>query len=90
MIDDIIDMLYKAMAGEGGDGWAVWYTEHKSLNEILQAVHKYNNNLKFKMDHITFEGHDIVWGRDQEHILITNDLDTFKKCELFYEFQLRY
>jgi hypothetical protein len=74
-----LDLLYIFVIAEGGDGDAIWLSKHVSLDNLVDELKKYNIEKNTKWEIKIFDNH-ILWGRDQEWVIITDD-------KLFFESQ---
>jgi hypothetical protein len=76
-ITKILDLLYNECGRSGGDGDAAWYSRYHKLSDIIPVLEEYNSKLKFPH---TIEHRDektLLWGDNQEWIIITNDVEVY-------------
>ena len=73
----VLDLIYKTVISEGGDGDAIWLSKHTSLYEISNLINQYNinNNTGWVIEE---NEKYIHWGINQEWVIITCDENFFK------------
>ena len=74
----LIEWLYEEVMMAGGDGDAIWYSEHYWVNDIFELVEEFNNSKKWKWNlSLDMEKGRINWYQDQSSIAITNSKEEF-------------
>ncbi len=74
----VLDLLYHSVVSEGGDGDGVWLSKHTTLDTLIELVKTYNteNNTAWSVES---KGNYLLWGENQEWVIITSDEEFFKK-----------
>lgn len=79
-IPDYIDILsiskflYQKTIEDGGDGESVWLTKFYKLKDIVDII----ENSKIEPEWtVELKDKSIIWWRDQEGVIITNDKEVF-------------
>lgn len=77
----LLNWLVKEVRSAGGDGDALWYSRYYNVNDILSLVKEVNDTFSHKWV-IEFNENDksILWGIDQEWIIITNNESDYKSA----------
>ena len=95
--EKILDLLHDAVVSEGGDGSALWLSKYGDLQELLQAVIKYNseNNIGWRVVlgdlYILWYDEQESFTDEQESITITNNGEYFMGQDpSFYDLILEY
>ena len=88
MIKDILDLLFKCVIEQGGDGDAFWLssTPISELFYVIQEYDKHNNigwHLKEASDHL-------LWGFNQEWVIITNSKEFFNNLPNWAALKIEY
>jgi hypothetical protein len=73
----VLDLIYSSIISEGGDGDAIWLSKHTSLNDLTFLLLEYNSENKIDWDIQVPDKKHILWGKDQEWAIITDDKDFF-------------
>jgi hypothetical protein len=73
-----LDLIFKSIVSEGGDGDAIWLTKFVSLEELFTLIELYNLNNNTGWEIIKKENH-LLWGNDQEWAIITDDEKFYNK-----------
>ena len=86
----IIDLLYKSVISEGGDGDAIWLVKYTKLNDIVPLLEKYNleNKTNWIID-ISRED-SIHWGDNQEWVIIINNSTDFIESPTYTTLRINY
>ena len=87
--DDVLNLLYISVIAEGGDGDAIWLSKHVSLDDLVDELKKYNIEKNTKWEITIFDNH-ILWGRDQEWVIITDDKYFFESQPVWITLKLDY
>ena len=74
--EKILDLIFHSIISEGGDGDALWFSKHTSLDDLLINIEEYNqkNNTGWKIER---KENCLSWGENQEFATITNDENFF-------------
>lgn len=72
MNEKIIDLLYEHVISEGGDGDAIWYSRFAPIRDIIPLLESHGNS-KFNGWTIERKDDHILWGIDQEWVIITDN-----------------
>lgn len=90
-ITKLIDLLYNEVISVGGDGDAIWYTRFYDLNDIKALVKEYNDINKIDWEIEEDAPGVISWGKYQEFVIITNDINCFNNSpDDFTQMKIRY
>ena len=73
----VLDLLYISVVSEGGDGDALWLSKYTSLKDIVILIKEYNK-IKDTNWLIKKQNGRILWGNEQEWVVITDDKNYFE------------
>jgi hypothetical protein len=73
----VLDLIYTSITSEGGDGDALWLSKHTSLDDLASLIGEYDGENKTGWSIQTPSENQLLWGKDQEWAIITNDKDFF-------------
>ena len=85
----IIDLLYKSVISEGGDGDAIWLVKYTKLNDIVPLLEKYNLENKTNWI-IDIREDSIHWGDNQEWVIIINNSTDFIESPTYTTLRINY
>lgn len=85
----LIDFLYNEVGSAGGDGDALWYSKYYNVNDLYNLVKEYNDKTKFKWE-IQLDAPNLLWGENQEWVLITNDEDVYNNAPRWQQIIIKY
>jgi hypothetical protein len=72
-LEILLNWLMTEVRSSGGDGDAIWYSLFYDVRKILPIVEKLNKKVKWKIElKERQDGRYIVWGDNQECVIITN------------------
>lgn len=74
----ILDLLYEDCKRSGGDGDGLWYSRYYELKDILAILQEYNASLSHPFTIDTTNDTYILWGDNQEWIIITDSVEVYK------------
>jgi hypothetical protein len=85
----ILDTIFNIVVSEGGDGRATWYSKYKQLKDLIGIIDEYNktNNTGWIIEE---NGNHLLWGDNQEWVVITDDYDFFKNITHPNELRIEY
>ena len=91
-IDSLLGVLHAEVVSSSGDGDAMWYTRYYKLDEIEELLHHYNeeNNIGWEIERYEFNDRVILWGIDQEGVIITDDAEEFESSPDWIQMKIRY
>jgi hypothetical protein len=73
----VLELIRASLESEGGDGDALWLSKYTSLEVLSELIHEFadENDIDWVLEE---KGNHLLWGKDQEWVLITDDVDFFK------------
>ncbi len=78
IIYKILEALYSAVVAEGGDGDAIWYCKHKTIDELIDKVKAFNYSKELEWEISCANHPDLInFGSGQEWISITTNKEVF-------------
>jgi hypothetical protein len=76
IINKILNLIFISVVAEGGDGNAMWFSKHTTIENLIPLIEKYNENNKTGWIIKEFVNY-IIWGINQEWVTITNNESIF-------------
>lgn len=73
----VLDLIYTSIISEGGDGDAIWLSKHTSLNDLASLIGEYDAENKTGWNLQVPDEKHLLWGKDQEWAIITDNKDFF-------------
>lgn len=86
----LIDLLYTSVLAEGGDGDAMWYVKYTTIEDIMGLIEEYSKTKTYYNWKIQHEKNYILWGDNQEWVVITNDLDIWNRSPDYSTLKVMY
>lgn len=72
----IIDLIYKSVTSEGGDGDAYWLSKYTKLTDLIALIDEYKEENNIDWELIIHDDY-ILWGTGQEWATITDSKGVF-------------
>lgn len=96
-LEILIKWLVAEVCSASGDGDSLWYSKYYDIVDIynlieeLQAQGKFDYPNGWKLDwELELKNGTIVWGKDQEALVITNDRESFLNSPDWYQCKIQY
>lgn len=87
--EDILDLLFRSVIAEGGDGDALWLSKYTTLDELFPIISEYNEKYNIGWE-LELKDNSISWGDNQEWITITTDKDFFNSQQYYTTLSINY
>ena len=85
----LIRWLWDEAQSAGGDGDAMWFSNHFRVEDLLPLVQEVNSESK-RPWMVNLNGKTISWWHDQEWVTITNDEEMFRTSSDWIQAKIRY
>ena len=88
-IEKLIRWLLDEVISAGGDGDGLWYSKFYSVKDIYPICEKINLEFKFPWN-LKLEENSIHFENNQEHLIITNNLEYYNSSPSWQQVLIKY
>ena len=89
-VTNLIEFLYKEVCSSGGDGDALWYSKHYSIEDLLECFKEYNDDNAIGWKFADLSVNTFHWGNSQEWVTVTTSKELYDSSPDWQQIKIQY